>query len=119
MIPWKLKINGFLSYAEAVELDFSSFDLACISGSNGAGKSSLLDAITWVLFGEARGKTDDLINTRCSKAEVEFIFDYENQRYRVLRTRQRGKTDDQPVYPGQARHRAGAGKLPADRRPRP
>ena len=98
MIPWKLKINGFLSYAEAVELDFSSFDLACISGSNGAGKSSLLDAITWVLFGEARGKTDDLINTRCSKAEVEFIFDYENQRYRVLRTRQRGKTGSLDVF---------------------
>ena len=98
MIPWKLKINGFLSYAEPMELDFSSFDLACISGSNGAGKSSLLDAITWALFGEARGKTDDLINTRCAKAEVEFIFDYENQRYRVLRTRQRGKTGSLDVF---------------------
>ena len=44
MIPIKLKISGFLSYQQAVELDFTSFDLACISGANGAGKSSLLDA---------------------------------------------------------------------------
>ena len=54
MIPLKLHIAGFLSYRQPVELDFTGFDLACISGQNGAGKSSLLDAITWVLFGEAR-----------------------------------------------------------------
>ena len=56
MIPLKLRIFGFLSYREPVELDFTGFDLACISGQNGAGKSSLLDALTWALFGEARGK---------------------------------------------------------------
>ena len=52
MIPLHLTISGFLSYREAVELDLTGIDLACISGANGAGKSSLLDAITWVLFGE-------------------------------------------------------------------
>jgi len=50
----KLKIDGFLSYREPVEIDFQDIELACISGANGAGKSSLLDAITWVLFCEAR-----------------------------------------------------------------
>lgn len=54
MIPLKLALSGFLSYQEAVEIDFTAFDLACISGPNGAGKSSLLDAITWALFGQAR-----------------------------------------------------------------
>ena len=48
MIPLHLRISGFLSYRDPVELDFNSFDLACISGQNGAGKSSLLDAMTWV-----------------------------------------------------------------------
>ena len=52
MIPIKLTITGFLSYQETTELDFTQFDLACISGPNGAGKSSLLDAFTWVLFGQ-------------------------------------------------------------------
>jgi len=56
MIPVYLRISGFLSYLEPVEIDFSNIDLACISGANGAGKSSLLDAITWALFGKARGK---------------------------------------------------------------
>ena len=62
MIPLHLRISGFLSYRDPAELDFKLFDLACISGHNGAGKSSLLDAITWALFGEARGKSSDVIN---------------------------------------------------------
>jgi len=62
MIPLHLRISGFLSYRDPVELDFASIKLACISGQNGAGKSSLLDSITWVLFGEARGKGADIIN---------------------------------------------------------
>ena len=54
MIPVHLQLSGFLSYQDPVDLDFTTFDLACISGSNGAGKSSLLDAMTWALFGQAR-----------------------------------------------------------------
>jgi len=50
MIPISLSISGFLSYKDPAEIDFTSFDLACISGQNGAGKSSILDAITWALL---------------------------------------------------------------------
>jgi exonuclease SbcC len=95
MIPISLKITGFLSYQQPVELDFSTFDLACISGSNGAGKSSLLDAITWVLFGQARKKDESVINSnpKVKAAEVVFTFSYEDQVYRVLRTLPRGKSN--------------------------
>ena len=55
MIPIKLSLEGFTSYRDKVEVDFTGFDLACISGQNGAGKSSLLDAITYALYGKARG----------------------------------------------------------------
>jgi exonuclease SbcC len=93
MIPLKLRIAGFLSYRDPVELDFESFDLACISGQNGAGKSSLLDAITWALFGEARGKDKDaLINLQSKAAEVALIFAYEGNVYRVQRTVTKGKS---------------------------
>jgi exonuclease SbcC len=92
MIPLHLTLSGFLSYADQVELDFSGFDLACIAGSNGAGKSSLLDAITWSLFGQARKRDDSLINSRSNLAEVSFIFSYENNLYRVLRSKPREKT---------------------------
>ncbi|HET9915429.1 MAG TPA: SMC family ATPase [Anaerolineales bacterium] len=93
MIPIHLRISGFLSYRDPVELDFSSFELACISGANGAGKSSLLDAITWSLFGEARGKSSDVIHLHldAKAAEVALTFTHEENTYRVQRTLPRNK----------------------------
>jgi DNA repair protein SbcC/Rad50 len=92
MIPLHLTLSGFLSYRGQVEVDFSAIELACISGSNGAGKSSLLDAITWVLFGQARKRDESLINARCETAQVSLIFAYENNLFRVQRILPRGKT---------------------------
>ncbi len=91
MIPLKLRISGFLSYREPVELDFTTFDLACISGQNGAGKSSLLDAITWSLFGQARKRDDSVVNLASETAEVVFTFQYEENSYRIIRRLPRGK----------------------------
>lgn len=93
MIPVRLQLTGFLSYREPVELDFTSFDLACISGSNGAGKSSLLDAITWALFGQARRRDDALINSHrdVKAAQVVYDFIYESNFYRVQRAKPRDK----------------------------
>jgi exonuclease SbcC len=93
MIPLSLRLSGFISYLDPVELDFQSFDVACISGSNGAGKSSLLDAITWALFGVARKRDDSLIHSKANTAEITFDFTYEGNTYRI----QRSKTRDKPV----------------------
>ena len=92
MIPLHLKLSGFLSYRQPAEVDFTGFHLACISGTNGAGKSSLLDAITWALFGQARKRDKSLINLGSKAAEVAFTFAYEGNVYRVLRLLPRGKT---------------------------
>ncbi|MGC8856308.1 MAG: AAA family ATPase, partial [Anaerolineae bacterium] len=92
MVPRHLYISGFLSYRQPVEVDFTTFDLACISGHNGAGKSSLLDAITWVLFGQARKRDESVINLQSKAAEVRLIFEYEGNLYRVQRTLPRGKS---------------------------
>lgn len=91
MIPITLKVSGFLSYRDPVELDFTGFDLACISGANGAGKSSLLDAITWALFGQARKRDESLINLALLKennacADIVLCFEYEENIYRIRRT---------------------------------
>jgi exonuclease SbcC len=91
VIPLHLKLSGFLSYYAPVEVDFSSFELACISGSNGAGKSSLLDAITWALFGQARKRDEAIVNLQSKVAEVAFTFAYENSIYRVIRSLPHGK----------------------------
>ena len=92
MIPLRLKLSGFLSYRHPVELDFSGFHLACISGENGAGKSSLLDAMTWALFGQARKRDESVVNLQSKAAEVAFSFSYESNQYRVIRSQARGKT---------------------------
>ena len=73
-------------------MDFRGFNLACISGSNGAGKSSLLDAMTWALFGQARKRDEAVINNQSKAAEVVFTFAYETNIYRVIRSLMRGKT---------------------------
>lgn len=92
MIPVRLQLTGFLSYRETVEIPFDGFTLACISGQNGAGKSSILDAITWVLFDKSRGSGEEIINSQSNAAEVVLDFDYEGSLYRVQRSKARGKT---------------------------
>jgi len=92
MIPIKMTISGFLSYRDPVEIDFTSFNLACIAGPNGAGKSAILDAITWALFGQARKRDESLINSKSEIAEVALTFQYEGNTYRVIRENTRGKT---------------------------
>lgn len=92
MIPLHLTLSGFLSYRDPVAIDFSAIDLACVAGPNGSGKSSLLDAITWALFGQARKRDDSLINTQCETAEVTLTFAYEGNVYRVQRVKPRDKT---------------------------
>jgi len=86
MVPVKLSLKNFLSYAdENPPLDFTQFHVACLSGNNGHGKSALLDAITWALWGEARSRNEDLMRLGAQEMSVEFEFDLEGNRYRVLR----------------------------------
>ena len=92
MIPIRLRLSGFLSYRDPVEVDFSGFSMACISGHNGAGKSSLLDAFTYALFGQARKTGEALIHSASDTAEVSLTFDYEGNQYRIQRILPRGKS---------------------------
>ena len=98
MIPVSLSLEGFLSYQEPVEIDFRGFDLACISGENGAGKSSILDAFTWALFGRARKHDESLINLESDQALVSLVFDYEGNQYRINRVNPRGGTKQVEFY---------------------
>lgn len=91
MIPKKLILSGFLSYRERTEIDFNGLHLACITGHNGAGKSSLLDAITWALFGKARTRGTEIITIGETAAEVSYTFEYEHNTYRVIRRLEEGK----------------------------
>ncbi len=91
MIPQKLSLTNFMCYRQA-ELDFAGIHVACLAGENGAGKSALLDAITWALWGRSRTRRDDeLIHLGEDEMTVEFTFGLGEQTYRVLRQRKAGK----------------------------
>jgi exonuclease SbcC len=92
MIPLTLRIQNFLSYGSPVQtIDFSHYKLICLSGKNGHGKSALLDAMTWALWGQARktGNTSkaDTGVVKLGQTDVMVIFDFifNNQGYRVKR----------------------------------
>jgi len=89
MIPLKLGLRNFMCYRGEVEpLDFTGIHLACLTGDNGHGKSALLDAMTWALWGKARAKRDDeLITLGEEEMEVEFEFSLKDNHYRVIRKR--------------------------------
>ncbi len=94
MIPIRLALRNFMCYREA-ELSFEGLHVACLCGDNGNGKSALLDAMTWAIWGKARAKTDDeLIYLGRTEMEVEFefaILQRGQERYRVLRKRSKPK----------------------------
>ena len=89
MIPLQLSLKNFLSYSEA-SLDFTGLHTACICGANGAGKSSLLEGITWAIWGECRAVSeDDAISNGAMDVRVDFTFGMHGETCRVIRTRQR------------------------------
>jgi exonuclease SbcC len=92
MIPLQLTLKNFLSYREA-SLDFRGLHTACVCGSNGAGKSSLLEAITWVIWGQSRAASeDDVIHAGAKDVRVDFVFQNNQQVHRIIRSRQRGQS---------------------------
>lgn len=98
MIPIKLSLRNFMPYRDNVPpLSFEGIHIACLSGDNGNGKSALLDAITWALWGEARAKSaDDLVHQGQREMEVDFHFAVGEERYRVRRWHSK------PARPGQS-----------------
>lgn len=92
MIPRILELKNFLSYGEPIQkVDFTNHSLICLSGKNGHGKSALLDAMTWAIWGVARkmsaqAKADSgLLRIGTTRMVVSFEFEYNNALYRVRR----------------------------------
>jgi len=91
MIPLKLSLRNFMCYGEQVSsLDFSGIHLACLAGDNGHGKSAIIDAMTWALWGKARAhRDDDLVHLGAADMEVELEFLLADNHFRVVRQRQK------------------------------
>ena len=88
MKPLRLEVKGFTAFRDTAVVDFEDRRLFVITGPTGAGKSSLLDAITWVLYGQVPrvgASTRQLISHGANAMAVRFDFSTRGRRYRVSR----------------------------------
>ena len=87
MVPLRLTLKNFMCYRDDVPtLDLEGIHVACLCGDNGHGKTALLDAMTWALWGKARaGTQEELIHQGRLDMYVELDFLSRGQRYRVTR----------------------------------
>ncbi|PZO36451.1 MAG: hypothetical protein DCF19_21300 [Pseudanabaena frigida] len=96
MRPIELIVEGFTSFRTRQVLDFSGLDLFAITGATGAGKTSLLDAITFALYDEVSQKPSspkELVSQGAKQLKVEFRFVMRQTEYKAVRSwRNRGKT---------------------------
>lgn len=109
MIPQELLIENFKSH-KRTHIDCTQFNSVLISGSykndskksNGVGKTTIFDAIEYVLFGYAEvDLLDDIVLDNCEKCSVSFTFDLTNVKhqgtYKIVRTRNK-KTSKSEVF---------------------
>mgnify|MGYP001171407377 CR=1 FL=1 len=94
MRPLRLVMSAFGPYAGRITIDMErlgSGGLYLITGDTGAGKTTIFDAITFALFGEASGSSRDAAMFRSKYAEaetpteVELTFEYAGRKYFVRR----------------------------------
>ena len=95
MLPLKLTIEGLYSYQTRQTIDFSELTQAGlfgIFGAVGSGKSSILEAVSFALYGETErmNKTDgrayNMMNLRSNRSFIEFDFlNYDNRKFRAVR----------------------------------
>lgn len=110
MRPLKLTLSAFGPYAGRLELDFTALGtsgLYLITGDTGAGKTTIFDAISFALFGEASGGSREpgmlrsLYADTATPTEVQLLFRYADKEYTITRNpdyyrpRIRGKSETQ------------------------
>ncbi|MGN7866788.1 AAA family ATPase [Chryseobacterium sp. 22458] len=109
MIPVQLTIEGLYSYQERQTIDFKNLTeagLFGIFGAVGSGKSSVLEAISFALYGETERlnmrdkRAYNMMNLKSNSSYIEFDFiNYENKLFRATRDFKRNSKKFEEVKP--------------------
>src|SRR5437660_11842961 len=89
MRPLRLELKGFTAFREPAAIEFTDLDVFAIAGPTGSGKSSLLDAMTYALYGRVErvgDRVSQLISQGQPRMAVTLEFEVGRDRYRVTRT---------------------------------
>ena len=126
MIPIKLTIEGVYSYLKKQTIDFhelSQAGLFGIFGSVGSGKSSILEAITFALYGDTErlsrndSRNYNMMNLQSESSLFDFeFFNHNNERYRIIREYKRNgkRFEDVAVKKAQTYAWSGSEWIPLD-----
>ncbi|MDQ3958572.1 MAG: SMC family ATPase, partial [Actinomycetota bacterium] len=115
MKPVSLAIKGFRSHEHDTEISFAGRRLFAIVGPTGAGKSSILDAVSYALYGATpriRRNVKKLICSRTDSAHVRFVFEVEGHEHEITRSLRRSGAGEHVLVDGSSGQRViGEGKV--------
>jgi exonuclease SbcC len=97
MRPVRLEFEGFTAFREPTVVDFVDADLFALTGPTGSGKTSVLDAMVFALYGTVprlsdQRKVEPIIAQGMSEARVRLDFTVGVEQYTAIRVVRRTKT---------------------------
>ena len=90
MRPVRLELEGFTAFRERTVVDFAGVDLFALTGPTGAGKSSVIDAMIFALYGTVPRFGDDrlvgaVVSQGRTECRVRLDFDVGDERWTAVR----------------------------------
>src|SRR5579859_5349511 len=90
MRPITLDLHGFASFRAAAHVDFGDAEFFALVGPTGSGKSTVIDAMTFALYGSVprwgrKGMVSLALAPTVARSTVKLIFEVDRERYVVAR----------------------------------